>query len=40
MRFIADESCDYAVVRELRAAGHDVLAMAELEPGTEDSAVT
>lgn len=25
MRFLADESCDFAVVRALRAAGHDQL---------------
>jgi Domain of unknown function (DUF5615) len=24
MRFFADESCDFRVVRDLRAAGHDV----------------
>jgi hypothetical protein len=30
MRFLADESCDFAVVRALRAAGHDVVAVAEL----------
>jgi predicted nuclease of predicted toxin-antitoxin system len=29
MRFLADESCDFAVVRVLRAAGHDVLAVSE-----------
>ena len=29
MRFLADESCDFAVVRALRAAGHDVVAVAE-----------
>jgi predicted nuclease of predicted toxin-antitoxin system len=39
MRFLADESCDFAVVRALRAANHDVLAVAELWPGTEDSQV-
>lgn len=39
MRFIADESCDFAVVRALRVAGHDVVAVAELEPGKEDGAV-
>lgn len=39
MRFLADESCDFAVVRALREAGHDVVAVAELEPGTEDGAV-
>lgn len=31
MRFLADESCDFAVVRALRAAGHDVLAAAEFQ---------
>ncbi len=40
MRFLADESCDFAVVRALRAAGHDVLAIAELTPRAEDDAVT
>jgi len=25
--FLADESCDFAVVRTLRAAGYDVLAV-------------
>jgi len=39
MRFVADESCDFGIVRELRDAGHDVLAVAELAPGTEDSTV-
>ena len=29
MRFLADESCDYAVIRALRNAGHDVMAVAE-----------
>ena len=29
MRFLADESCDFAVVRALRAAGHEVVAVAE-----------
>lgn len=29
MRFLADESCDFAVVRALRAVGHDVVAVAE-----------
>ena len=39
MRFLADESCDFAVVRALREAGHDVVAVAELEPGVGDDAV-
>jgi predicted nuclease of predicted toxin-antitoxin system len=29
MRFLADESCDFAAVRALRADGHDVLAVSE-----------
>jgi hypothetical protein len=33
MRFLADESCDFAVVRALRSAGHDVLAVAEVARG-------
>jgi Domain of unknown function (DUF5615) len=39
MQFLADESCDFRVVRALRAAGHDGLAVAEVAPGTEDSVV-
>ena len=39
MRFLADERCDFAVVRALRAAGHDVTAMAEVRPATEDDLV-
>ena len=29
MRFLADESCDYLVVRTLRDAGHEVSALAD-----------
>lgn len=36
MRFLADESCDFAVVRVLREAGYDVFAVAELFPRAED----
>lgn len=36
MRFLADESCDFAVVRALRNAGHDVVAVAEISPRAED----
>ena len=36
MRFLADESCDFAIVRALRAAGHDVLAVAERAPSADD----
>ena len=39
MRFLADESCDYAVVRALRELGHEVLAVADLSPGADDDAV-
>jgi predicted nuclease of predicted toxin-antitoxin system len=36
---LADESCDFRVVRALRAAGHDVSAAIEMARGAEDSAV-
>lgn len=39
MRFLADESCDFAVVTALRTAGHDISAIAEINPGAEDDAV-
>ena len=39
MRFLADESCDFRVVRALRAAGHDVAAVSEASPGAEDETV-
>lgn len=39
LRFLADESCDFAVVRALRAEGFDVLAVAEISPGAEDKSV-
>jgi hypothetical protein len=32
VRFLTDESCDFAVVRVLRAAGHDVVAIADVSP--------
>ena len=32
MRFLADESCDFAVVHALRANGNDVLAVSEIAP--------
>jgi len=37
--FPADESCDFAVVRALCAAGYDVLAVAERSPGARDEDV-
>ncbi len=36
MRFLADESCDFTIVRALRRAGHDVLAVAEVSPRADD----
>jgi len=39
MRFLADESCDFAITRALRAAGRDVLAVAEIEQGAVDERV-
>jgi predicted nuclease of predicted toxin-antitoxin system len=37
--FLADESCDFAVVRALRDGGHDVLAVAEVARGAKDPEV-
>jgi predicted nuclease of predicted toxin-antitoxin system len=39
VRFLADESCDFPVVRALRAAGYDVLAVTEFLSGAEDAVV-
>ena len=39
MRFLADESCDFGVVVALRAAGHDVSAIVETDPASEDAHV-
>ena len=39
MNFVADESCAMPVVRALRAAGHDVVAIAEVERGATDDRV-
>ncbi len=39
MRFLADENLDFAVVRALRAAGHDVRALAEEVSQTVDAEV-
>jgi predicted nuclease of predicted toxin-antitoxin system len=39
MRFLAGESCDFAVVRALLAAGHDVVAVAEIAPQAADETV-
>jgi predicted nuclease of predicted toxin-antitoxin system len=39
MRFIVDESAGMAVVDYLRAADHDVLAVAEVMPRADDSRI-
>lgn len=36
MRFLADESCDFTMVRALRRAGHEVIAVSEISPRAED----
>jgi predicted nuclease of predicted toxin-antitoxin system len=38
-RFLADESCDFAVVRALREAAFDVVAVVEHSPGATDDQV-
>jgi len=35
MRFLANESRDFAIVRALRGAGHDIIAVAEISPRAE-----
>ena len=35
-RFLADENCDFAVVRALRAEGYDVLAVSEIMHRSDD----
>ncbi|MBM3748142.1 MAG: hypothetical protein FJW34_20340, partial [Acidobacteria bacterium] len=39
MRFLADESCDFVVVRALRSAGHDVVAVSEFQQRSVDREV-
>lgn len=39
LRFLADESCDFSVVRELRASAFDVVAVVEKAPGATDERV-
>jgi predicted nuclease of predicted toxin-antitoxin system len=39
MRFLADESCDFAAVRALRSDGHDVLAVSEFQERSVDAEV-
>ena len=37
LRFLADEGCDYTIVRALREAGFDVAAVCEIMPRSNDS---
>lgn len=39
LRFLADESCDFAAVRALRTEGFDVLSVAEASAGADDDRV-
>jgi predicted nuclease of predicted toxin-antitoxin system len=39
MLFLADESCDFAVVRALRDGGHDVVAVSDVARGAKDAEV-
>jgi len=39
LRFLADESCDFAVVRSIREEGFDVLAVSESFPAAPDQTV-
>ena len=39
LRFLADESCDFTVVRGLRATGYDVVAISDTARGAADLAV-
>lgn len=39
MRFLADESCDFNLVRALREAGYDVVCVSEIAPRAEDVVV-
>ncbi len=39
MKLLADESCAGPVIRALRAAGHDLVAIAEVRAGARDEAV-
>lgn len=39
MRFLTDENCDFAIVRALRDAGHDVITVKDTAPGASDETV-
>ena len=36
LKFLADESCDFIIVRALRGSGYDVLSVAETIPASSD----
>ena len=39
MRLVADENLDRSVIQKLREAGHEVISVAEMEPGISDEVV-
>ena len=39
LSFLADESCDFSVIRALRSVGYSVKAIAEISPSLPDEAV-
>lgn len=39
MKFVADENLDRSVIQKLRDAGHEVISVAEMEPGIPDEVV-
>lgn len=39
MQLVADESCDFGLVRALRSAGHNVISIAETQAGVDDERV-
>jgi len=39
VNFLADESCDFAVIHALRTNGYDVVAVSEVTPRAEDAEV-
>ena len=39
VKFLADESCDFAVVRALKAASFEVVTVSEMAPGSPDADV-
>lgn len=39
MKLVADENLDRSVIQKLREAGHEVISVAEMEPGISDEVV-